>query len=658
MAKKTKRKPSKSAAPTVQRQATVSLPTWLDQSGRMAVGLFVLSFLLYANTFTHDFALDDAIVITENAFTKAGLNGLTDLFRYDTFYGFFQDASKAQLVSGGRYRPLSLVTFAIEYQLFGSPAAMHVSNALWYALCVLLVFYFLRALYPTQKRQAALIALVGALLFAVHPIHTEAVANIKGRDEIMSLAFALAAALLVLKDLQKPQLLYLLGAGLTYFLALLSKENAITFVAVIPLTVYFFASQRRSDLLRSSLPIWISAALFLILRGSVVGNQLGEPLPELMNNPFLKLVDGRYVPFTVAEWSATIFYNLGMYLQLLLAPFSLTHDYYPRHIPVADWSTAFTLLSVAIHLGLVGLALYGWRQRKWYTYAIAYYFLTLSIFSNVVFPIGTNLSERFLFMPSVAFALAGGQLALWLYQPSQKRIAFVAVGGVSLLFVILTVLRNPVWADNYTLFSTDIQRSPNSAKLRNALGGELTARYADGVDTSTLYLREAVGHLQKAIEIHPRYKNAYLLLGNANYYLRNYDASIAAYRSALALDPAYQEAFNNLPIVLRDAGRYYGEQRGDLERAKELLTEAYQLAPDDYETARLLGVSYGVSGNAPKAAEFFAKAVEISPQQAEAWFDLGVALSQSGRPKEADSAFQRARSLDPTIDQRRGRSTQ
>ena len=89
---------------------------WLSRSKPIAIALFVLSVLLYANTFQHDFAQDDAIVITDNMFTTEGFSGLSGLFQYDTFYGFFKEEGKDKLVSGGRYRPLTPAMFAVEYE--------------------------------------------------------------------------------------------------------------------------------------------------------------------------------------------------------------------------------------------------------------------------------------------------------------------------------------------------------------------------------------------------------------------------------------------------------------------------------------------------------------------------------------------------------------
>ena len=117
--------------------------------------LFLFGFLIYANTLTHDYALDDAIVITDNQYTQDGLAGLKGIFSYDTFYGFFKEEGKSKLVAGGRYRPLSLATFAVEISIFGaSPFVSHIVNALLFALCGYLVFYVLNEILYMSNVQS------------------------------------------------------------------------------------------------------------------------------------------------------------------------------------------------------------------------------------------------------------------------------------------------------------------------------------------------------------------------------------------------------------------------------------------------------------------------------------------------------------------------
>lgn len=644
--------------------ATVGVPGWLLNARLQAWLLFALGFLLYANTLSHDYTQDDAIVITDNMFTTQGVAGIPGILKYDTFYGFFKEAGKANLVAGGRYRPLTLVMFAIEYQLFGqNPFIGHLINALLYGLTGFLLYWFVLQLFPSKENlvHSHFLALATSLLFVTHPIHTEAVANIKGRDEIVALLGSLAALYYSFRAFITKKNWLNIVAGILFFLALLSKENAITFVAVAPLTYYFFSKAKTQQIVFQTLPFVIAAILFLVIRTSVIGLGAGEPPTELMNNPFLKWQGNQYVPFTIAERLATVIFTLGKYLLLLFFPHPLTHDYYPRQIGIMTFSDWRVILSVLIYSGLIIYAILGLRKKDPVSYGIWFYLLTLSIVSNIVFPVGTNMAERLLYMPSVGFCLVISLLLQQLFFSKKlttfKQLypAFGVLLVISLLFSAKTITRNPAWTNNYTLFTTDINTSPNSAKLRNAVGGELIAQAAkeQNEQRRQAMLSEAAGHLREAVKIHPTYKNAYLLLGNCYNYLQQFDQSIAYYQKALALDPDYQEAMNNLAITYAQAGRYYGEQQGDLAKAIGYLQQGYQLKPNDYETVRLLGVAYGISGNVQKAIEFFEKGTQLQPNNAGAWYDLGTAYHNAGNPEKGNEYIQKALAIEPDIVQKR-----
>lgn len=632
---------------------------WLARTRVLAGGLFLLSVLLYANTFSHDFAQDDAIVITDNMFTTEGVSGIPGLFKYDTFYGFFQEEGKAKLVAGGRYRPLTPAMFAVEYGLFGaSPAVMHVFNALWYGLTVVVFYWVLLLLL--QKRKAwdkkigltaiYWIPLVAAFIFAVHPLHTEAVANIKGRDEIITLLGSLASLWLVLKGGTLRTIL----AGLCFFVALLAKENAITFLGVVPLALFVFTQAKFTAIVQRVSPLLVAAIVFLVIRGSILGWDIGTPKMELMNNPFVKLEQGQWVSFTGGEKAATITYTLGKYAQLLLVPYPLTHDYYPRQVEIMQWGDWRVLVSLVLYLSLLFYGLWGLARKSIGSFAVLYYLGTLSLVSNIVFPVGTNMSERFLFMPSVGFAL----LLAWLLSTylKDRRIASIGVVVFGAALAVITLLRNPAWKDNYTLFTTDIYTSPNSAKLRNAMAGELSVQWAAlppaQQQAKQSMLTEALGHIEEAIRIHPTYKQAYFIKGNILNYLKRYDASIQAYQQARQIDPSYEQAFDNLMITYRDAGRYYGEQQGDVQTAIRYLEQAYQAMPEDYETVRLLGVANGIAGNTPRAIELFSKNTQLQPDNARAWFDLASAYFNNQEIEKGNAAINKARQLDPDIERK------
>ncbi len=667
------RKPkSKRKVPKPKSAFLAIQPAWFTNTHLHCFLLFLFGFLLYANTLTHDYALDDAIVIYDNEFTTKGIEGISDILKYDTFRGFFKEAGKDQLVSGGRYRPLTLVMFALEFELFGkSPFVGHMVNVLLYALTGVVLYLLLLKLFspqgkPTEENSYAyFMALVVTLLFIAHPLHTEVVANIKGRDEIVSLLGSLAAVYFSLRAFYEKKPRWNIAARLMFFFALLSKENAITFLAIFPLTYFFFTTANWKKIAALTIPFMLVAMLFLFMRAAVLGWSFGESSRELMNNPFLKLVGNQYVDFSLAEKFSTISYTLGKYVQLLVFPHPLTHDYYPRQIPMENFGDWKVLLSLLFYLAIGFFGFIRMPRKDPLSYAILFYLATLSIVSNLVVNVGTNMNERFTYMPSIGFCLVLAILG-WRFsqrrKPKKKRTNFAQLKPVLALVVLIlgfysfkTVSRNFVWKDNNTLFLTDVKTSSKSAKLQNAAGGELIAQAIkpENADRKDALLQEAVSHLQEAVKIHPAYKNAYLLLGNANNYLKNYEDALVYYQQALQLDPNYREALNNMSITYREAGKYYGEKRGDLQKALQYLHKAYEMRPNEYETLRLLGVAYGQNGDVSKAVAFFQKAVELEPNNADALYNLGSAYHYAGQPEKRDEYIRKAKEINPNIEQER-----
>ena len=162
--------------------------------------LFVFAVVLYANTLNHEFAFDDSVVITGNKYTRQGFEGIKTLATKDLFYGIYGNSLDLE---GGRWRPFTLVMFAIEYRFFGDNASpYHFINVLLYGITAIVLFMTLMQMFASplvplssgrgDKRGEAsgvLLAFITTLLFIAHPIHTEVVANIKSRDEIISFLF-------------------------------------------------------------------------------------------------------------------------------------------------------------------------------------------------------------------------------------------------------------------------------------------------------------------------------------------------------------------------------------------------------------------------------------------------------------------------------------
>ena len=637
-----------------ESSVTQSIPFW-QNTKRQAVLIFVLAFGLYANTLTNDFCQDDAIVITDNMFTTAGVSGFGGILSEDTFYGFFKEAGKSALVAGGRYRPFTLLMFAAEYQVFGkNPFVGHFINVLLFGLtCVLLYFLLIKLLNLRKNVQntegseninsssilSIQLAFITAILFAAHPIHTEAVANIKGRDEIMTLLGSLAAVWFSLKNFEKPSLKYLALIFTTFFIALLSKENAITFVVLVPLIYWFFVSSNVSTALKQTIPFVAASVGFLLLRGVVIGNQFGTEQLELMNNPFLKLVGNQYVPFDFSEKAATILFTLGKYIQLLVFPHPLTHDYYPRHIGIMSFSDLPVILSGLVYVALIAIMAIGWQKRSLVSFGIAYFLITLSIVSNIVFPVGTNMAERFLFMPSVGFCLIVAVILLKIL-PERLNILRGGIDALPLKIMLVVVIslfglkiftRNFDWKDNFTIFTTDVLVSENSAKLQNSVGGETIEHFKTLPDSSArnAKMREAITHLQRAIAIHPTYKSPFMLLGNAYFYLNEFEKSIANYEIALQLDPNFKDAKNNLALVYREGGKIIGQQQNNLPKAILFLNKAVEINPNDDAALSFLGTAYGIAGQPPKCIEMLSRALALRFDVNDAR-NISVAYRQTG----------------------------
>ncbi len=495
-------------------------------------------FVYYGNTIQNEYTFDDFVVITHNKFTKEGIKGIPDIFKYDTFTGCA--GTEVNFVKGGRYRPLSLATLAVEYEFFGdNPHINHLTNILYFALTVILLYIFLSKLFSNSnfKNVFPNFSLLAVVLFIAHPVHTEVIANIKGRDEIMSLAGSLAASIFVFKYADTYKLKYLAYAFVLFLFAIFSKENAVTFLAVIPLSIYFYKKENLKNYLIIIASLLLATITYFIIRHFVLCDV--KPVPDdFISNP--------YIGTTFFEKYATIFYTLGLYLKLLIFPHPLTIDYYAYHIKIVNWDNLFALLSLAIYIAIFIYSAVNIRRKSVVAFGILFYLVTVSIVSNILFPIGsTFMGERFIFMPSVGFII----ILAWFLAikiPGKARlkslqIIFPAI--VLVLFFIKTFERNKVWKDDFTLYTTDVKTSPDGRKC-NMQASIVLLEKANRISDSVLiksYRRDALKYAKKTVSIIPGYDEAIDQLGNA--YAENNlpDSAIQCFNKIISLKPGLKE---------------------------------------------------------------------------------------------------------------------
>ena len=484
-----------------------------------SVVLVLLSFGIYYTCLPYDYVLDDKIVVSENQYTKQGFQGIWKIMTTESFEGYFGE--KKDLVQGNRYRPLSIVTFAIEYGIIGelNPRVSHFINILLYSLTGIVLMMVLMMLFRNFKANHwwFSIPFIAALLYIAHPIHTEAVANIKGRDEIMTMLFSLLALYGSLRYMDTGKISWLIGTTVYYLLGLLSKENAITFLAVIPMTIYFFSNTNWSRL--KTIMIWlvIASVLYMILRQNTAGGvNLAQQSKDLMNNPFLGM--------TSVEKMGSIMYSLGKYIALLFWPHPLSHDYYPYAIPKTSIIAAIPLLSLAAYALMTYFGLKGISKKSVYAYSALFYLATLSIVSNIVINVGTFMNERFVFMASAGFSIA---VAYFLVEHLPKLTKYGRPLGMVLAGIMIigysakSYARVPVWKDALSLNSAAVAISSNSARANSFMATALFDKYKEtlmpnAIKTLTDEQRNLLDwtafYANKALSIVPDYSNANLML--------------------------------------------------------------------------------------------------------------------------------------------------
>ena len=631
--------PVKKNPKAADAEAVGNKTSFLLRHQREALVLILLPLLLYLSSVSFGCVLDDKIVIEENQFVLQGAQGIGKILGSESLAGYIGE--QQSLVAGFRYRPLSVVSFAIEHEWYGlKPAMSHLINVLLYGVTCLVLFRFFSVLVREEKEDPWYFRLpfVAAVLFALHPLHSEVVVNIKGRDEILALLFSLAALLLTFRYIRNQNFMLLALSGLTFLLALLAKENAITFLAVVPLSVLVFTKLKTRALAIAMTPLVVSTSIYLLMRYQAVGSLLlgsGEEVTELMNNPFVEA--------SIGERYATIFYTWGLYLKLLLFPHPLTHDYYPYHVPLIGLADLRAIIPLILYLALAAFAVLKFRKGNIVSWSILFFLATFSIVSNLFFPIGTFMNERFMYMPSVGFCLALAwiltrKMPAWLdAKPSLSRVVPVGIAAVFALgFGLKTFARVPDWKDDRSLNRAGVEVSAGSARSNCFMGYSLYEASLEEQDAlrKQELLDEAAFYLDRSLKIHPAYRdalNVYAGVLSSRYLLDDkIDALLDGFLPMLTDNkPPHVDDFLNwlsgqerhraeLANFYFKAGyEHYFRKMGNDREAEIYLGFGYRVAPDDVSILEALGnfwLARGDAHNSLKARRDAYKALKYAEE--------------------------------------------
>ena len=574
------------------------------------LGLLLLcSLAAYANSFGNSFHYDDSHSIVDNPHVRS----LANIPRFFSDPGTFSAMPDTRM-----YRPLLLVTYAVNYALGGYEVfGYHLVNFLLHLANALLVWEVARRLVPGSGGP-----LFAALLFVVHPVLSEPVNYISSRSSLLATAMYLAAFAALMTAATRPRqwrwhtLITLLFLG-----GLLSKSMAITFPAVGAAYLLWVRRGERLPLPKPASPrgagssperlppsaaqpwaasllagpILVSLAYVAVTR-AIIGKALLEPGRSLVSQ---YATQAKAVPF---------------YLATVAAPVRLSVE--PQFSTAPGPADVTVLAAGAFGLSLAAVVLLGmWRSRV-DAFGVLWFFVALA--PSALVPLNVLVNEHRLYLPMAGAAVALAQL--W----TQRRWPrWIQAAGLVVL-VTLTVQRNRVWRSEEMLWSDAVATGPAMSRSHLNLGKAYLEqeRY-----------EEAIAASRRALEIEPRLARAHYNIGTAYLSQRQYERAMASYERALEINPRLMEAVNNLGNAYKEQGLY--------DEAIGLYRRALALA-DHGAIYHNLGSAFLAAGAGDSAAAYFARALERDPQNRTAHEGLARAYLRGDQLERAAAVLERA----------------
>jgi tetratricopeptide (TPR) repeat protein len=774
--------------------------------------LVLIGLIFYCTTLYNEYALDDGIIIHQNSYVLKGIRGIKDILTRDAYDSFYKRMNAKDQLQGGRYRPLPIVSFAIEQEIIGRyrtgyyqfvedlnqngrldyeqviytrPALPRVNGAslnftknhiktegsavaeygyeynhfvdrnhdglaqpdecnncwdtnrdfrneakedlnqdgifnevdcqvqgsffrhfnnmwMYVIACVLLYIVFRNYFFKNNNDMAFL----AALIFIAHPLHSEVVANIKSRDEILCMAFIASCFYYVFRYVQHKKMSSLFLAGLMMLLSLLSKEFGILLLVLVPIALYVFEGSRFS-MRKMLLPaigfifiagfmIWVDVksnyfglppaiifvagvllysaivaltarrtlesrdvnALMVVLFGFTliylamrlysVNMAPGVADTEILNNPFL-LATGE-------EKFATKVLILLKYLKLTFFPHPLISDYSYNSIIYRHFTDWDFILSAFIHTAMIVSAVILVRRRHVLGFAIITYLLTLLLVGNFLFATGAAMLEGNLFQPTIGFAMAMG----WLIITGLDKFAKISFNSkrtafISLLLIVIVLYgaktweRNWDWKNDVTLFLKDVKNAPNSVLVLGNAG----ARWIDLADTREITGIPFPGQNPNVFNDY----NGQLKITEEEVKAGNYKSKkeaalmrgIGYLKHAVELHPRYVNGYLNLGLASFKLGNdydcvYYWKIAEHLYPDNPYLLNYYQVYTG---LLKKRGDEQFKLGQYNEAAIVYTMWTIVTPQNADAWYNLGSAYYHLGHHDKAKKCFEKALALNP-----------
>jgi len=588
-----------------------------------------LGLLTSVNSLANGFVCDDQILIRQNR----------DLDSWSTLYkGFTQ-----YLMLPWVYRPVIFLSLFVDKQLWGlHPFGYHLTNLVYHLGVVVLVFLW-GALVLGDRR----VALAGGLLFAVMPVHSESVAWVSGRSDLICACYFMLALYLATYSLLGSRLrVGAYWASVAVFgVAMLSKEMSATLPLVLALSMLAFGLPRWAGWRwrwRLFVPYLVVLALYFVARRLAIGHFMSGPFPNAN---------------ILTTFSATPLIALW-YLWLIVQP-SGSRLYYQLGKPQIAAAGPWPFLGLAL---LLAALVYAWNRRRQWSF-LGWWFL-VTMLPVTLIPTDPRLADHYIYLPSAGIALLAGALGMaalaWARQEGSASLHRLMLGAMVVLLAGLggiSAWRNLSWRSTMTFYANMVQESPQLAIAHCNLGVEL---FRQG------QYREAFQELEKARQLEPRWPAVLANIAGGYYQLGQYQQAIDYYRQALQGDPhdlkSYlllgrslnrinrpQEAITVLQEGERRAPGAYDFRRelaiayqkaGRFSEAEPVLHGLLQANPRDYEVALTLGAAREQQGKYDQAIATWQELLRANPKMTIAHYLCGLAYQKQGKPAQARAAYQ------------------
>jgi len=556
-----------------------------------------IGFGVYANSLNGDFLWDDESLVQFNPYVKSWSN-VGRIFT-SRLGSIAQEA-------GAFYRPVQTFSYLVDYSFWRlNVVGYHMTNIFWHIMTALSLFVLIQCLFHNGK-----LSLLTAILFVIHPLHTEAVSYVAGRADSLVTCFMYVTFIFYLRHAKKQDLISLIVMSGCFLLAMLSKELCLILVILILFYHYVF----KVPLDKKAFGILIATVVaYGLWRFSVVGS---APVARGDIPTFIERLPGVFIAFI-------------SYLRLFILPFNLHMEYGGLLFDFNDPQAIVGIIAVILILIFM---LYIKKRDTFVFFGIGWYLITLFPSSNVLIVINAYMAEHWLYIPSVGLILIVARFCVRLLDnPKWAGLGWSIIMGIILFLSVLTIQQNRIWNNDISLYKKMLQYAPESSRLHN----NLAKAYHDAGQNE-----ELIKLLKSAIKLDPKNALAHNNLGNAYKETGKFKNAVKFYKKAIEIDPKNSGPYYNLSII-------YDDILGKTDEAIRMLTKAIDMSPHFSKSYTKLGLIYFKQGKKVKALELLTKSAQLNPDDPEIYNNIGFIYFQSGERKKAKAMYLKAIEADP-----------